>query len=162
MALFEPWSPEYIDRIKKGLTQLESSGGRNLAHAPQTKGIHAGTTAGGEMAIMPRTLKDQLRQAQNVGMEIDPKVLALGRLKENEITKNLNKDRELDSQTQEALLRLLLHKRQGNEAEVVEAHRRGIEGSRKTDEKKTMKDPYVQKYFQTLQNLISNPVNRLP
>ena len=156
MPLFEPWSQEYIDRIKAGLSQLETSGGQNLAHEPQTSGIHAGTTAGGTMGIMPETLKDQIRQSKNLGMPIDPRVAALTRLRDNQITNSLNKNKELDNATQDQLLRFLLHKKQGNEAEVVEAHRRGIRGASKTNEAQTLKDPYVHKYFQNLFDLMSS------
>lgn len=150
MPLFEPWSPDYIKRIAAGLSQIETSGGKNLAHEPQTSGIHAGTTAGGTMGIMPITLRDQLRQSENIGMNIDPRVLALSQMSNSAITKNLNKNRNLDQATQDQLLRFLLHKKQGDEAEVVEAHRRGLSGALKTNDVQTMKDPYVRKYFNNL------------
>lgn len=150
MPLFEPWSPDYIRKIADGLSQIESAGGKYLNHEPQTKGIHAGTTAGGAMGIMPITLKDQIKESQSLGMPIDPRVLALSQMSTGGITRNLNKDRNLDNATQEQLLRLLLHKKQGDEAEVVEAHRRGSYGASKTNDVQTMKDPYVRKYFNNL------------
>jgi hypothetical protein len=52
-----------IDQFLSLISQLESSGGKNLAHKTIESGIHAGDTAIGQYGLMPNTIEEMARRS---------------------------------------------------------------------------------------------------
>jgi hypothetical protein len=135
------------DRFKKTIKFLESSGGRNLAHAPIETGINAGQVAGGAYGILPNSLVDFVKQSRNRGLNIDPRLVELSQLPPEEITKRLNEDRGLDDLAADLGSQLLLQKTMGDEEKAAYGWRTGHNRPfNKLSPDEYQKHPYVEAY----------------
>jgi len=54
----QPWGENPSDKFLSAISFLESSGGKNLKHRLMETGLHAGSSALGQFAIMPNTIRD--------------------------------------------------------------------------------------------------------
>lgn len=59
-------SPEDIARLLYYLKEIESSGGANTRHPTIASGMHAGESAKGVYAIMPKTKEDMLKKYKDL------------------------------------------------------------------------------------------------
>ena len=66
----------------KAIAEVESSGGKNLAHKKMSHGLHKGSSAIGKYGLMPLTIKETEKSLQNLSNE--------------EIKQKLMKDAELE------------------------------------------------------------------
>lgn len=53
-----PYGQHENDKFLNAISELESSGGKNVHHKPSNDQTHQGETAVGRFALMPKTLKD--------------------------------------------------------------------------------------------------------
>ena len=91
-----------LKKFLEKISQIESAGGRNLAHKEMDHGMHKGTAAVGNYGLMPLTAKDQTDELSGLSPEQVQAKLAeepelAQRLSETLASKLLNKNTEEQS-----------------------------------------------------------------
>jgi len=104
--LSRPMGEREQDAWLSAIGQLESRGGQDTAHTPQSIGIHAGTQAVGTWGLMPKTIKEQASMFRNpqsafrkeVGLEYsDPEVEALADMDSDEVFEKVKNNPQLEN-----------------------------------------------------------------
>jgi hypothetical protein len=90
---------DMLRKFLEKISQIESAGGRNLAHKEMDDGMHKGTAAVGNYGLMPLTAKDQTDELEGLSPEQVQAKLAeepelAQRLSETLASKLLNKNTE--------------------------------------------------------------------
>lgn len=138
-------------RFKKTLRMVETSGGKNLAHSPVKKGVNKGDTAGGEWGILPNSLKMYINQAKNRNMPVDPRLEELALLPNDQITKRLNEDREIDNIAANLGQSIILDQADYDEGKAAYSWNHGNIRDFNNMPEGYMDNSYTQKYFNNLQ-----------
>lgn len=103
--LSRPMGEREQDAWLATIGQLESRGGQDTAHTPQSTGLHAGTQAIGTWGLMPKTVKEQAAMFKNpqsafrneVGLDYtDPEVEALADMDTDEIFEKVKNNPKLE------------------------------------------------------------------
>lgn len=146
------------DKLLKILSQLETSGGKNLKHKPIKKGVNVGQTAGGEYGIVPASLQDFAKQTMNRNVPVDVDVLAEMDKPHSEVTKKLNQDKEFDKKAAQMAAELMLMKSGGDEEKAAYRWNMGHNTPNSEIEKNLDSNPYVEKFRRIRDMLYKKPL----
>jgi hypothetical protein len=103
---------EQIAPFLAKMSEMESSGGKNVDHKRMVAGIHAGDVAQGQWGLMPNTIKEL---TYTKGDERDPKIEQLRGMPLDVITEEAKQNPELERKYAEALARKILTNSMGDE-----------------------------------------------
>lgn len=98
----QPHTPSLSDSISiemSALSNVESSGGKNLNHEMISSGIHAGDRAGGHYGLMPLTVKMVIGMTPNLKRKYGKWIAA----DHSAISHELNKNRTFDNDVARAM-----------------------------------------------------------
>lgn len=137
-----------LDQELVALSMVESSGGQNLNHLLITKGMHAGTKAGGRFGIMPVSGKEFLLQHP-----ASKSLQYLARLGNPEFTKELNMNTGADAALAYRMWNKLRETRTAKQAAC--AWYRGAYAERCRSEEMLKNDPYVQQFESYLEGRLN-------
>jgi len=145
--------PGELQKKLEVLAHLESSGGKNKLHAPQTSGIHKGTRAVSSYGLMPNTVKEFT--LRNKEFQKTPTgQLILQNIDNPEAINKITEQQEHDDAIMSALLneqrnRISKYADESDDPELLNvfAHRRGVSGAIKAAKDDSYyEDPYVKAY----------------
>ena len=151
------------DDFLKLMSQLESSGGKNLNHKPSVHGANPGDTAIGQYGLMPQTAYEVVHPTGGK-IQTDPNMWQYNDLDKNQLAAEVAKNPDLEKAIAGQYADKVLNRAQSPEA-ASEAWLAGPNKIYSGDELNQM--PRVQKFQQLRQALqnktgpFSNP-NRLP
>lgn len=128
------------------ISQIESSGGKNVNHVPMTKGLHAGTSAYGKFGLTPNTTLDTIARLKSLNKLNETTSPMVGMTPE-QVNPYLQQNPEAETQVADFLARNLLARNKGNEEAAAIMWNRGhnLQPNDITEDQ-MISDPYVSKY----------------
>lgn len=142
---------DFINKIM----QIESSGGKDLAHKEMQHGIHEGHRAIGRYGLMPNTVKELINRRRIQGT-MTPELQDLDQLSPEEMKVRLESNPELEQQFAEQLGNKVIRQNVGEEDKAAYSWNMGhnLPSSEITSEK-LEQSPYVEK-FRKLKGIMNN------
>lgn len=140
------------EQFKKIISQLESSGGKNLEHPEIQSGIHEGTKAFGEFALMPATAKEFARRINmNDIKNMEP----------NEVNKYLESNPDKEEKLINAAMDYVL-KKQNDPLKAAYSWNMGHNlKPEQIEQRNYLENPYVKKFQNEMQKQFINEQNDL-
>lgn len=137
------------DKIKQFLSrisQLETSGGKNLKHRTINKGLQAGQTAIGRYGLLNNTIQEVLNR-KKMANELSPELAGLRNKDQEFVRQTLSNNPALEEEIAGSLAQRILERNKGNEAAAAYSWLMGsnISPDRITTDKLVNSD-YVSKY----------------
>lgn len=141
------------DRVKQFLSrisQLETSGGKNLNHKVITDGLQSGQKAIGRYGLLNNTIQEVLNRKRMAG-DINPDLAALRNQDQEAVRAALTERPELEDEIAGSLAERILDRNEGNDAAAAYSWLNGsnLAPERITTDKLVNSD-YVQKYQKLL------------
>lgn len=129
----------FLDRI----SQLESSGGKNVKHRTIKSGLQKGQTAIGRYALLPNTVKEIINRAKRQGQFIPE----LEGLKQQQLKDVIESTPQLEEQLAQKLAQHVLEKQQGDEKRAAYSWLNGHNLTpERISEKQLKQSDYVNKF----------------
>lgn len=123
------------DRFLHNIGEVESAGGRNLAHKPTQYGVQKGATAIGRWALMPNTIREVAKRY---------KINIPSHLSDSQIKKLMNSDSDLELKVARALASHVLKIHKGDMLKAAYAWKYGHNlKPHQIDPEKLKNDPYL-------------------
>lgn len=136
------------------ISQIESSGGKNVNHKPMTEGLHAGTTAYGEFGITPNTTKDVVNRLNSID-KLSDNTSPIYAMPTEKINDYLKQNPEAEREIASFLARNLLARHKGNDEAAAYSWNMGSSLTpEQITEDKLSTNPYVSKYKQIKQEAL--------
>lgn len=134
------------DHFLHNIKQVETSGGTNTNHPQITYGMHKGTSAIGNYALMPHTIKEIARRHRLEGGK-DPKILAVKKMNPKQIKAHVEGNPEVELELARTLARHVIKRHGNNTPNSAYAWKYGHNmPSSKINQQKRDNDIYVQKF----------------
>lgn len=141
-----------LDDYLKLMSQLESSGGKQLDHPVATKGISAGEQAIGQYGLMPQTAYEVLHPSDPNKIQTDPNLWQYNDLDKNQLASEISKNPDLENSIAKQYGQKILNRAQSPEA----ASQMWLQGaSQPVSQDSLLDNPRVQK-FNRLRNALQN------
>lgn len=149
--------PKEDDEFLETISQLESSGRKDVEHPILSTGIHKGTSAIGEFGLMPSTIREIAKRIKNKDESLglspvfsgDPELerYADDKVSDDELTNTVKSNPELARRTAKYLKEYLKNKHLSNEDKMAYGWFMGhnIPSSEITEDK-LESSPYVSKF----------------
>jgi GNAT superfamily N-acetyltransferase len=133
-----PKTQDFHTKMLQTISQVESSGGRNVAHAKlPSDGIHRGTRAFGKYGLTPVLIQETVRRNKKL-LEKHPKLSSMDL---NQINSYMKKNPELEHEIASSHLNRLRQHFGDDPAKIGYAWLQGITGTKKAiNEKKPIQD----------------------
>lgn len=135
-----------IQQFLSAISQIESSGGKNLNHETISGGMHKGTRAIGKYGLMPLTVKDIINR-QRMDHSITPEIAALRNMDRDALQEQFIQQPELEENLANYLANYVLDRQQGNESAAAYSWFMGHNTKpEKITSQKLLNSDYVGKY----------------
>lgn len=130
-----------LNQFLSRISQIESSGGKDLNHQEIQNGMHAGTSAIGQYGLMPVTVQDLAKKASNA------QVRELTRLPASEVQKRIVASPDIEHELARKLAERVLSKNHGDQEMAAYAWNQGQSLSPEQIQARKYQDSnYVQKF----------------
>jgi hypothetical protein len=146
--------PDRVDRFLDLISQIESSGGKDLSHPEMESGIHAGTAAMGRYGLMPNTVKEIATRAERAG-EITPTMRELASMEDpTEMRQTVEQNPEIEQEYARQLAERVLS-RFPNEEQAAFSWNQGHNLTpERVQKQQYKKHPYVEKFRRLKKSLV--------
>lgn len=141
----------------KLISQLESSGGKQLNHPVASKGISTGEHAVGQYGLMPQTAYEVLHPSNPSKVQIDPSLWQYNDLDKNQLAKEISKNPELEHSIAEQYGQRILNRAQSPAA----ASQMWLQGASQPISNDELQNSARVQKFQRLRNALQDP-SRIP
>lgn len=138
-----PPEPHPMDGFLDAISQVETSGGKNLDHKRERRGLHAGYTAQGEHGLMPIVARETAARSSR------PELQRLGRLHPRKVQRLMAEDPDTTRELAREHASYLHGKFGGDPEMMAYAWRRGPYGGHTPEQAKA--DPYVRAFAEHFQ-----------
>lgn len=143
--------PDEVEDFLNTIAQIESSGGKNLAHPEMQSGIHAGDSAAGKYGLMPNTIKEIAKRAELQGSATDP-MRSLASIEDPSVMKQqLEQNPEVEQAFARQLAERVLNRQQDPEKAAYSWNQGHNLTPEQIQERDYQNSDYVKK-FQSLRN----------
>lgn len=102
----------------KTISQLESSGGKNMDYPEVESGIQSGTSAMGQYGLMPNTVKEMINKRRQAGT-MTPELQELDGMNPHEMKAHIEANPDLEDQIAKSLALKVLHNQMGDEEKAA-------------------------------------------
>lgn len=144
-----------LEDYLKLMSQLESSGGKQLNHPAASKGISSGDHAIGQYGLMPQTAFEVLHPSDKKRFPTDPNLMQYSNLDKNQLASEISKNPELEHGIAAQYGQKILNRAQSPEA----ASQMWLLGpSQPISQDDLLQNPRVQK-FNLLRNSLRSPAS---
>lgn len=146
----------------KTISQLESSGGKDMDHPEVREGIQAGTSAIGQYGLMPNTVKEIINKRRQNG-SMTSQLQDLDGMNPHEMKAYIEANPEVEDELAQSLAMKVLRNHMGDEDKAAFAWHQGDNlkpediSSEKLNDTDTVGGRYVDK-FRRIKDQLSQPI----
>ena len=162
---YHPQNPIHMDKRTKEflkiISQIESSGGKNINHPVINRGVNAGDRALGQYGLVPNTLQEIGNRLTRLG-KADQDTAPLATLPKEQIPQYMQQNPNVEQKAADFLARNLLARMNGNEEFAAKAWHDGSNlKPDQMDVEQLKNDPYTQKYKKIKQDALNKIIQPL-
>jgi|ERR1035437_688300 hypothetical protein len=139
----------------KLISQLESSGGKNLNHPAIQNGLQAGTTAAGQYGLMPNTIQELVNR-QRLSGQATPAMRDIASEPPEQMKADVESNPDMENQLAGQLATKVLGNTQDPAMAAYAWHSGHNLQPQQIQQRDYMNDPYVQKFLK-LKEMLGKP-----
>lgn len=141
-----PYDKNLKQRLLENISQIESSGGKDLKHKEIQHGIHEGTRAMGKYGLLPNTVKELINRRRLTG-QLTPDMQELNEMSPEEMKSKIEANPDLEDQLAQQLASHVVERQLGDEEKAAYSWNSGHNlNPQDITPEKLNKSEYVQKY----------------